>query len=370
MGFNFSKIVAAAGNEYMTKAGDIRGITDEWISTGSYALNALISGDIFKGIPNNKATMFAGIESVGKSLFTKFICNNAMKMGYRVVYFETEGAVDEDTFKPLGWVKDEHYQILPVKTIEDLRTQAYSVVEKYKEYYKKEVTDSNYKDRAKLLFVVDSIGMLSSKGAEKNLDKGEVKRDMTKQQQLRELFRDLCIDLSVLKIPFIPVNHVYEVIGAYVRTQAVSGGGGGKYGASTIISLKKKAARNNDKKQIGAIITANNPKSRKTVENTEVEIYLNFEKGINPYYGLDKFLEDETIIKRKSPRSPEYLLVYKGQNEKGEYPSVNGVVWKHPEVINEILPLINEKVKELFEFGGSGLADDGSFADVEEEILD
>jgi len=367
MAFNFSKIVASAGNEYLTKAGDLRGITDEWISTGSYILNALISGDMFKGIPNNKATMFAGIESVGKSLFTKFICHNAMKMGYCVVYFETEGAVDEDTFKPLGWIKDVHYQILPVKTIEDLRLQSYAIVDKYKEYYNKEVNESNYAQRFKLLLVVDSIGMLSSKGAEKNLDKGEVKRDMSKQQQLRELFRDLCVDLSVLKIPLIPVNHVYEVIGAYVPTQAVSGGGGGKYGASTIISLKKKAAKNDDKKQIGIFITAKNPKSRKTLENSEVDIYLNFENGINQYYGLDAFLEDETIIKRKSPRSTEYLLIYKGANAKGEYPTIEGVVWKHPEVVKEILPLINEKVKERFSFGGSGLASEDY---VEEEVLD
>jgi hypothetical protein len=208
--------------------------------------------------------------------------------------------------------------------------------------------------------------MLTSGGAIKNLEKGEVKRDMSKQQMLRELFRDITMDMSVLKVPLIPVNHVYEVIGAYVPTQAVSGGGGAKYGASTIITLKKKAERDVDKKQVGVIITARATKSRFVRENKEVEIYLNFETGINPYYGLDQFLKDETIIKRKSANRHDYYLVYKGLNEKGEYPLINGVVWKHPEIVKEILPLINERVKAEFGFGGSGISN----GDYDTELLE
>lgn len=365
MAFNFGKIIAAAGNEYVTKAGDSRGIIDEWISTGSYALNALCSGDIFKGIANNRSTMFAGIESVGKSLFTKFICNEAMKMKYRVIYFDTEGAVDETTFTPFGWEKGKDFDILPVKTIEDLRVQVYAILSKYKEYYN-ELDNANYASRDKLLFVVDSIGMLTSGGAIKNLEKGEVKRDMSKQQMLRELFRDITMDMSVLKIPLIPVNHVYEVIGAYVPTQAVSGGGGAKYGASTIITLKKGKARDKDKKQVGVIITARATKSRFVRENKEVEIYLDFTTGINPYYGLDQFLADGEIIARKSPTRHDYYLVYKGKDEKGEYPLIKDVVWKHPDIVNEILPLINEKVKSEFGFGGTGVSNGN---ESEDDIL-
>ena len=351
--FNFGKMIEASGNEYVTKAGDKRGVIDEWISTGSYALNGLISGSIYKGIPNNRSVMFAGIEAVGKSLFTKFICNSAMNMKYHPVYFDTEGSVDEDTFADLGRIKNKDYEILPVKTIEDLRVQIYKIIDSYKEYYKS-LTDEEYVDRDKLLMVVDSIGMLSSSANIKNLEKGEVKRDLTKQQALRELFRDITMDLNVLKIPLIPVNHVYESIDPYSEKFKVSGGGGGRYGASAILTLAKKKARDKDKKQVGVIITATAAKSRFVRESSKVEIYLDFNKGLNPYYGLDQFLEDEDILAKKRGKD-EYFMIYKGKTENGEYPTLVGVPWKNKEVIPEILPLIDKKVQDSFSFGGSGI---------------
>lgn len=366
-GFSLKKIVKASGNEYVTKAGDSRGIIDEWISSGSYSLNGLISGDIFKGIPNNRSIMFAGEESVGKTLFTQFICKQSMKSKYRPLYFDTEGSVDETAFAPGGYIKNEDYEILPVKTIEDLRIQAYQMINAYKEYYLEQNTDELYKAREKLLFVVDSIGMLTSASAVKNLDRGEVKRDMSKQQLLRELFRDITMDMSVLKIPMILVNHTYDAIGAYVPTKIVSGGGGAKYGASTIISLSKTKFRDKDKKQIGVIIKAKATKSRFIRENKEVEIYLDFAKGLNPYYGLDQFLVDESIIARKSSNRNDYYLIYKGKVDKGDYPLIKSVVWNHPEIIKDILPLINEKVKSEFCFGEGENPKDDLFDDFAEE---
>lgn len=362
-GFSFSKILKASGNEFLTKAGDARGVIDEWISTGSYSLNALVSGDIFKGIPNNRAIMFAGEESVGKTLFTQFICKQSMSSKYRPLYFDTEGSVDETAFTPQGFVKNKDYEILPIKTIEDLRIQAYKMIDAYKEYYQELTTPEAYAAREKLLFVVDSIGMLTSNSAMKNLDKGEVKRDMSKQQLLRELFRDITMDMSVLKIPMILVNHTYDAIGAYVPTKVVSGGGGAKYGASTIISLTKTKARDKDKKQVGVIIKARATKSRFIRENKEVEMYLDFNKGLNPYYGLDQFLVDESIIARKSSNRNDYYLIYKGKTDKGDYPLIKNVVWKEPDVVAEILPLINEKVKAEFCFGEGENAIDDVFDD-------
>lgn len=356
--FNFGKIISATGNEYVTKAGDKRGIIDEWISSNSYALNALIGGSIFKGIPNNRSVMFAGIEAVGKSLFTKFICVQAMNMNYHPVYFDTEGAVDEDTFIESGKVKGVDYDILPVKTIDDLRVQMYKIIDSYKEYYDS-LTEEEYASREKILLVIDSIGMLTSAGNIKNLEKGEVKRDMSKQQSLRELFRDVTMDLGRLKIPLIPVNHVYETIDPYGEKFKVSGGGGARYGASSIITLAKKKARDKDKKQIGVIITATAAKSRFVREGSKVEIYLDFQKGLQPYYGLDQFLDDGDILEKKRGKD-EYLMIYKGKNEKGEYPTLVGSPWKkeNKEVAQEILQLIDNKVLDTFGFGSSGTSED------------
>ena len=364
--FNFGKIIAATGNQYITKAGDAKGITDEWISTGSYALNALISGSIYKGIPSNKAIMFAGTEAVGKSLFTKFICNQSMNMKYHPAYFDTEGAIDEETFKELKRTKGEDYNILPVKTIDDLRVQMYKMLDEYKGYYD-ELTDENFKDRDKLLFVVDSIGMLTSSGNVKNLEKGEVKRDLSKQQSLRELFRDVTLDASIYKAPMILVNHVYETIDPYSEKYKVSGGGGGRYGASAIITLTKKKARDKDKKQVGVIITATAPKSRMVREGSKVEIYLDFAKGLNPYYGLDQFFDDDDIIAKKRGKPNEYFMTYKGKGTDGEYPTLIGSPWRDKKIIEEILPLIENKVKERFPFGGSGEATSDDYLEDELE---
>lgn len=362
--FNFGKIIESAGNEYVTKAGDKRGIIDEWISTKCYALNGLIGGSIFKGIPNNRSVMFAGIEAVGKSLFTKFICNSSMDMKYHPVYFDTEGSVDEETFEEFGRVKGKDYDILPVKTIDELRVQMYKILDGYKDYYK-DITDADYEDREKLLFVIDSIGMLTSSGNIKNLEKGEVKRDMSKQQSLRELFRDVTMDMGVLKVPLIPVNHVYETIDPYGEKFKVSGGGGARYGASSIITLAKKKARDKDKKQVGVIITATATKSRFVREGSKVEIYLDFKKGLNPYYGLDQFLDDDDILSKKRGKD-EYFMIYKGK-VNGEYPTLVGTPWKDKDVVNEILPLIDQKVKDNFGFGGSGISDEEDYLTEEME---
>lgn len=362
--FNFGKIIESTGNEYITKAGDIKGVIDEYISSKSYALNGLLSGSIFGGIANNRSTMFAGIEAVGKSLFTKFICDSAMHMKYHPCYFDTEGAVDETTFKPLGWTKGKDYDILPVKTIDDLRIQMYKMLDTYKEYYDS-LTPEEYADREKLLFVIDSIGMLTSSNNIKNLDNGKVTRDLSKQQSLRELFRDVTMDMGVLKVPLIPVNHVYETIDPYGEKFKVSGGGGGRYGASSIITLAKKKARDKDKKQIGVIITATASKSRFVREGSKVEIYLDFKKGLNPYYGLDQFLEDDDILAKKRGKD-EYFMIYKGKTEGGEYPTLVGVPWKNKEVTAEILPLIDGKLKESFGFGeGAGDDEDDFLMDDE-----
>jgi len=372
--FDMGKMIAATGNEYVTAAGDPKGITDEYISTGSYALNALICGSIFGGIPNNKSVMFAGIESVGKSLFTGFICNSAMNMGYKPFYFETEGATDENTFKGFKKTKGVDYAILPIKTIDDLRLQAYQIIDMYKAYYNS-LSAEEYLKRQKILMVVDSIGMLGSTANIKNLAKGEIKRDLTKQQALRELFRDITVDLNILKIPLIPVNHVYETIDPYGEKFKVSGGGGGRYGASSIITLSKTKVKDSTKKfQLGVIIKAKAPKSRFIQENKEVEVYLDFKKGLDPFYGLNKFLADETILaKTKNKEVSEYYLIYRGKNESGEYDTVKGNPFKDKQIRDEILPLIDEKVKEDFCFGSSGLGnedDEDYLDDVEVETTE
>lgn len=359
--FSLSKIVAAANNLYVTKAGDPKGKTDEWIDTGCYALNAILSGSVYKGAANNRIFMFAGEEAVGKTFFTLRIASKAIAQNFKTIYFDSENAVEEDTFYQFGFKeKGNDFEILPIKSIEDLRVQSYKIIQEYKEYYDS-LTPEEYPNRQKLLFIIDSIGMLTSENAIKNLEKGEVKRDMSKNQLLRELFRDITLDSGIMKIPLFVINHVYESMDMYGEKKKVSGGGGGKYGASAIIMLSKKKDRDKDGNIVGVIIKAKALKHRFLKEGKEVELYLNFDKGLDPNFGLHNFLENYTDLVKKV-RGPAWELIYKGKNEKGEYVKVDKI--NTPEIMKELLPILDEHIKAELMFGNKGFnSDDISFDD-------
>ena len=61
------------------------------IDTGSYALNALLSGSIYGGVPNNKVTAFAGESATGKTFFVLGIVKQFLEAnpegGFVPLYF-------------------------------------------------------------------------------------------------------------------------------------------------------------------------------------------------------------------------------------------------------------------------------------------
>ena len=132
--FDFANIIASSGNKWLTAEDDPRGTIDEWIDTGSYTLNAVISGSLFKGIPNNRVTMFEGEPATGKTYFVTRICRAAVDMGYKIVWFDSENAVDSDHFRqfgfPSGSVRD-----LKFTTVEELKDQLSKIVASYEGYF-------------------------------------------------------------------------------------------------------------------------------------------------------------------------------------------------------------------------------------------
>ena len=152
------------------------------------------------------------------------------------------------------------------------------------------------------MFVLDSLGMLSTeKEIRDALDDKQV-RDMTKSQLVKGAFRMLTLKLGLANIPLIVTNHTYDVIGAYVPTKEMGGGSGLKYAASTIIYLSKKKEKDG-KEVIGNIIKAKTHKSRLSKENKEVEIRLYYdERGLDRYYGLLELGEKHGVFSRKGNR--------------------------------------------------------------------
>ena len=272
------EIVKEIGDEYTQVAADIQG-EERFIDTGSFIFNGLVSGSIFGGVSSNKITAIAGESSTGKTFFSLAVVKNFLDSnpdGY-CLYFDTEAAVNKGLLESRG-IDMNRLVVVNVVTIEEFRSKALRAVDIY--------LKKSEEERKPCMFVLDSLGMLSTeKEIRDALDDKQV-RDMTKSQLVKGAFRMLTLKLGQANIPLIVTNHTYDVIGSYVPTKEMGGGSGLKYASSTIIYLIKKKEK--DKKEgIGNIIKAKTHKSRLSKENKEVNIRLYYdERGLDTYYGL------------------------------------------------------------------------------------
>ena len=272
------EIVKEIGDEYTQIAADIDE-TERFIDTGSYIFNSLVSGSIYGGVSSNKITAIAGESSTGKTYFALAVVKNFLDNnpdGY-CLYFDTEAAITKGLLASRG-IDQERLVVVNVVTIEEFRSKALRAVDIY--------LKTSEEDRKPCMFVLDSLGMLSTeKEIRDALDDKQV-RDMTKSQLVKGAFRMLTLKLGQANVPLIVTNHTYDVIGAYVPTKEMGGGSGLKYAASTIVYLSKKKEKDG-KEIIGNIIKAKTAKSRLSKENQQVEIRLYYdERGLDRYYGL------------------------------------------------------------------------------------
>ena len=272
------EIVKEIGNDFTQLAADIDE-TETFIDTGSFIFNSLLSGSVFGGISSNRMTAIAGESSTGKTFFSLAVVKNFLDSnpdGY-CLYFDTEAAVNKGLLESRG-IDLKRLVVVNVVTIEEFRSKALRAIDIYLK------TDTA--DRKPCMFVLDSLGMLSTeKEIRDALDDKQV-RDMTKSQLVKGAFRMLTLKLGQANVPLIVTNHTYDVIGAYVPTKEMGGGSGLKYAASTIIYLGKKKEKDG-KEVIGNIIKAKTHKSRLSKENKQVEIRLFYDdRGLDKYYGL------------------------------------------------------------------------------------
>ena len=273
----FDKIAKEVGEDYITHVDNIKE-HETFVDTGSYIFNALVSGSIFGGVSGNRITAIAGETSTGKTYFATAVVKNFLVQNPKgaVFYFDTEGAIEKDLLVSRG-ITERFYKV-DVATVEEFRHQAYKILDNYM----KEPEEN----RRPMMFVLDSLGMMSTtKETQDTLNDKQV-RDMTKSQLIKGTFRILTSKLAKANVPMIVTNHTYDVVGAYVPTKEMGGGSGLKYAASTIIHLSKSKEKDG-KEIIGNIIKAKTNKSRLSKENQQVEIRLFYdERGLDNYYGL------------------------------------------------------------------------------------
>jgi len=239
----------------------------------------LVSGSIFGGVSGNKITAIAGESSTGKTFFSLAVVKNFLNSnpdGY-CLYFDTEAAVNKSLLSDRG-IDLNRLVVINVVTIEEFRAKALKAVDKYMKM--------PIEDRKPCMFVLDSLGMLSTEKEITDALNDKQVRDMTKSQLVKGAFRMLTLKLGQANVPLIVTNHTYDVIGAYIPTKEMGGGSGLKYAASTIIYLSKKKEKDG-KEVIGNIIKAKTHKSRLSKENKTVEIRLYYDdRGLDRYYGL------------------------------------------------------------------------------------
>ena len=329
-------IVKEIGDDYTQLASDISD-SESFIDTGSLVFNGLVSGSIFGGVSSNKITAIAGESSTGKTFFAlavakSFLDNNPDAY---TLYFDTESSITRALLESRG-IDTKRFVVINVVTIEEFRTKALKAIDKY--------LQMPIDERKPCLFVLDSLGMLSTeKEIRDALDDKQV-RDMTKSQLVKGAFRMLTLKLGQANVPLIVTNHTYDVIGAYVPTKEMGGGSGLKYAASTIIYLGKKKEKDG-KEVIGNIIKAKTHKSRLSKENKQVEIRLYYdERGLDKYYGLLELGEIGGLWKNVAGR---YEI-----NGKKIYAKQ---IYANPEeyFTPEVLQALDETAQKEFSYGQS-----------------
>lgn len=289
----------------------------EYIDSGNYALNALMSGSIYNGFPSGKITVLAGDSGTGKTFLCLNAAANAIRQGYHVIYFDTEAALDTDRDKLMkGFgIDTEKLLYVPLNTIEDLSTQFLQIVEDTVK------AKREGKDYPKLCFFIDSVGKLSTMKAVKEMYDGSGTKDMTRAGLIRNFFAAVTVKLAEIHAPLICTNHTISNIGNPYSGKVQTGGSSMMYSPSLIVFLSKSKDKNSKSEQIGIIVKAKTEKNRLAIPG-QVSFQIRFDKGMNPFVGLQEYFTKE-------------IGIYKGKwNDKekiGKEDSGNTIVVEHLE---------------------------------------
>jgi RecA/RadA recombinase len=317
----------------------------EWIDTGNFHLNACVSGSLFGGWPNSRTCSIAGPSGTGKTFLVLNSVRKAIEMGYNVIYFDSEAAVDKDQMEKFGIdVTKVNYQ--PINTVQEFRTSVTTLTSKMQEVKR------NGGKTPKIMMILDSAGNLATQKEIDDARSGSEKADMTRSKVLKSIFRIIMTPLADLKIPFIFTNHTYQTQD-FISRQVAGGGTGPEYAASIVLYLGKAQLKDTGGDKAGIIVTAK-PNKNRFAKPTNIKFHLHFTEGMNAYVGLEQYIDWEDIG------------ITKGIIEKGEkIPKATSRNWicKHLDhtvpnkefftdkvFTQEVLEKIEGKIKHVFNY--------------------
>jgi RecA/RadA recombinase len=289
---------------------------DTWISTGNYTLNKLISNDFHKGIPLGKVTVLAGESGAGKSYIAAGnVVKSAQEQGIFVILIDTENALDEAWLHALKVdTSPEKLLKLNMSMIDDVA----KTISDFMKDYKAEYADAEDENRPKVLFVVDSLGMLLTPTDVNQFQAGDMKGDMgRKPKALTSLVRNTVNMFGQYNVGLLATNHTYASQDMFDPDDKISGGQGFIYASSIVIAMRKLKlkvdADGNKTSQVWGIRAACKVmKTRYSKPFESVQVEIPYETGMSPFSGLTDFFEAKGILK-KSGNSLEYISPTTGE---------------------------------------------------------
>jgi|TARA_R110000803_G_scaffold151581_2_gene216657 recombination protein RecA len=278
----------------------------DWISTGNHALNYLISGDFYKGIPLGKVTVFAGESGSGKSyICSGNIIREAQALGIFVILVDSENALDEAWLKAVGVDTAEDKLLrLSMSMIDDVAKTISNFVKEYKTDY----GDKDPSERPKVLFVLDSLGMMMTPTDVDQFNKGDMKGDLgRKPKALTALVRNCVNMFGTLNVGMVATNHTYASQDMFNPDDKISGGQGFVYASSIVVAMKKlKLKEDEDGNKISEVMgiraACKVMKTRFAKPFEGVQLKIPYETGMDPYSGLLDLFEKKGLIQQQGNR--------------------------------------------------------------------
>jgi RecA/RadA recombinase len=274
----------------------------DWISTGNYALNYLISGDFNKGVPLGKVTVFAGESGAGKSyICSGNIVRHAQEQGIFVVLIDTENALDEAWLHALGVNTDESKLLkLSMAMVDDVAKTISTFMSDYKA-----LPDG---ERPKVLFVIDSVGMLLTPTDVNQFEAGDMKGDLgRKAKSLTALVRNCVNMFGAYGVGMVCTNHTYASQDMFDPDDKISGGQGFIYASSIVVAMKKlKLKEDEDGNKISDVMGIRSAckvmKTRYAKPFEGVQVKIPYSTGMSPYSGMVDLAEKKGLLKKDGNR--------------------------------------------------------------------
>jgi len=273
---------------------------DRYIDTGSLALNAIISGSLYKGIPEGRVVQFAGPSGCGKTFFVQKIIANAQKMGKYVIVFDSENAIDPESAINFG-IDPTKVKYVTALTLENTRNAIFKFL--------KSVSESN--KIGEFLIIIDSLANMESELGEKRMDKESTSADMgTFAKSVKSLLKTCTNWSAITKTSIVFTNHVYDNPNQMYPSleKDITGGKYALYMPSVTVQMAKKATKDDEGKTIdntlstgqknysGAILRCLTVKNRFIKPFLEVELYLSFATGLDKFYGLLELMRGLGVV--------------------------------------------------------------------------